>query len=200
MIAVLERRLVEQALLALDDKPLAGVAPARLADVAAFLEGPPAFDDARCAALLAGLVWARPPRLDSLRSDGLIPFAYAALKPLFTPDTELRAKSNSERQARHILSETSQLPIPSGLVARLRRGAIDDAVREALSRARASGIGSPFNQNQRNSAGVVRFAAGIKAGRLAAALLIPINGHALNQIIKRAYPEALSMEEANHVA
>src|SRR5439155_22627638 len=48
MIAVIERRLIEQASRGLADKPLGGAAPARLADVAAFLSGPP-FDDARCA-------------------------------------------------------------------------------------------------------------------------------------------------------
>ena len=63
MIAVLERRLVEAAIRGLEDKPLAGAAVARLADVAAFLSGD--FDDARCAALLAGLVWARPAQLRS---------------------------------------------------------------------------------------------------------------------------------------
>ena len=58
MIAVLERRLVEASIRGLEDKPLASATVARLVDVAAFLAGD--FDDARCAALLAGLVWARP--------------------------------------------------------------------------------------------------------------------------------------------
>ena len=61
MIAVLERRLVEASIRGLEDKPLAGATGARLADVAAFLASE--FDDARCAALLAGLVWARQARL-----------------------------------------------------------------------------------------------------------------------------------------
>jgi CRISPR-associated protein Csx17 len=199
MIAVLDRRLIEQALRGLRDKPFAGACPARLADVATFLEGPPGFDDARCAALLAGLVWAQPMRLDPRGSDASVPLAYAALKPLFTPDTELRVRPNSERHALHVLPQTGQLPAPPGLIARLRRGEIDEAVREALSRARASGIGSPFSP-ARSPTGAARFGAGIKADRLAAALLVPINSTALRHLIERAYPEALSKEEADDAA
>src|SRR5438552_13811835 len=77
MIAVIERRLIEQASRGLADKPLGGAAPARLADVAAFLSGPH-FDDARCAALLSGLVWARPVQLHTGGGAAPMPFAYAA--------------------------------------------------------------------------------------------------------------------------
>jgi CRISPR-associated protein Csx17 len=201
MIAVLERRLIEQASLGLTDKPLTGVTPARLADVMAFLEGP--FDDARCAALLAGLVWARPTRLYSPESNGAIPFVYAALKPLFTPDTELRENPNPLQPTRQVLSDTSRLPIPSGFIARIRSeryGAVDDAIRAALGRARASGIGSPFNQSLRNAAGEFRFSSGIKADRIAAALLVPIDSDALCQVMERAYPKKLPMEDVNHAA
>ena len=137
LIAVLERRLVEASTRGIEDKPLSGAAPARLADVAAFLSAD--FDDARCAALLAGLVWARPARLRAAAGHPApVPFAYAALKPLFTPDAALRAVRG--------LSATARLPVPPGLITRLRAGgdsrdgrATDAAVRVALARARASG-------------------------------------------------------------
>jgi CRISPR-associated protein Csx17 len=200
MIAVLERRLVEQSVLGLSDKPFAGVARASLGDIAAFLEGPPQFDDARCAALVSGLVWARPVSLRLIGNAGAIPFAYAALKPLFTSDAELRSTSHPEASSRLILSETKRLPIPPGLISRLRSGAINVAVYEALGRAHASEVNSPFYKNSRNSIGAPRFAAGIQADRLASALLIPIDDHALRQLVTRAYPEVLSMEETNDVA
>ena len=90
MIAVLERRLVEGAIRGLDDKPLAGAAHARLGDIAAFLSGD--FDDTRCAALLAGMIWARLPMKVPGNVDipsAFVPFAYAALKPIFIPDRTL---------------------------------------------------------------------------------------------------------------
>ena len=137
LIAVLERRLVEASTRGLEDKPLASATAARLADVAAFLSAD--FDDARCAALLAGLVWARPTRLRwaSGQSDPApAPFAYAALKPLFMPDPALRTAG--------ALPATARLPVPPGLIARLRAGgdsrdgrATNTAVRLALARARA---------------------------------------------------------------
>ena len=194
MIAVLDRRLIEQARRGLGDKPLAGAVPARRPDIAAFLEGP--FDDARCAALLAGLVWAQPARLPPCQEEQKVeplPFAYAALKPLFTPDAQLRATPESKPGSRQYLSEGRALPIPPGLLARLRRGAIDEAVCEALRRARASGIGSPF-QTTRNFAGAV------DPARLAAALLIPIDELALTDLMQRAYPLAERQEETDDAA
>jgi len=201
MIAVLERRLIEQAMRGLADKLLAGATTADLPAIAAFLEGPPLFDDARCSALLAGLVWAQPVRLALRSSENApaIPFAYAALKPLFTPDRDLRVGANSRAGARQCLPEGGKLPIPAGLVARLRRGALDEAVREALGRARASGIASPFNP-----VGVTarRLALGraVKSDRLAAALLIPIDEFALTSLMKRAYPLDERQEETDDAA
>ena len=58
MLAVLQRRLVEASTRGLTDKPLGGAGFARLSDVAAFLTDE--FDDSRCSALLAGVVWAEP--------------------------------------------------------------------------------------------------------------------------------------------
>ena len=198
MSAVLERRLVDGAMHGFDDKPLASAATARLGDVVAFLSGH--FDDMRCDALLRGLVWARPARLPAGSRNGpapasKLPFAYAALKPIFVPDEALRRIG--------ALTGTARLPIPPGLVSRLRSGggsvdghATDDAVRAALARARASGLPSPFHHAQSGGREAAsersRFGVGIRADRLAAALLIPVDQRTLRDLLARAYPGALS--------
>ena len=193
LIAVLERRLVEAAIRGLDEKPLGGAVGVRTADVAAFLSGD--FDDARCAALLAGLVWAQPTWLPSrekapgVESVTVLPFAYAALKPVFTADETLRRVGALDRSAR--------LPVPPGLIARLRAGgadrdgrATDDAVRAVLVRARASGLPSPFDPAQAGGCGAGVgggcIGAGVRADRLAAALLIPVHDRTLTSLLERA--------------
>ena len=202
LIAVLERRLVEASTRGLEDKPLAGATVARLSDVAAFLSAD--FDDARCAALLAGLVWARPARLRSApgqSGSAPLPFAYAALKPLFTPDAALHAA--------RALPPAARLPVPPGLIARLRAGgdgrdgqATDAAVRLALARARASGLPAPFANPRSSSRGSAseggRMGAGVPADRLAAALLIPIGGQGLSALIERAYPGVPTDDDHDH--
>ena len=193
MVAVLERRMVEATMRELPDKPLAGAAFAGAADVAAFLEGD--FDEARCAALLAGLVWATPARLGNrTASDGAPavqpPFAYAALKPLFSTDAALRRT--------RALDGSARLPLPPGLLARLRAGggnqdgrATDEAVRAALIRARASGLASPFDPSDSHGRTASRIGAGIRADRLAASLLIPIGERDLKVLLGRAWPGVL---------
>ena len=199
MIAVLERRLVEASIRGLEDKPLAGATGARLADVAAFLSGD--FDDARCAALLAGLVWARPARIRSTRggtNSPPVPFAYAALKPVFTPDAAL--------QSAGALPGTTRMPVPTGLLPRLRAGgdsldgrATDGAVRLALARARASGLPTPFDAVRSGAREPAleggRMGAGVRTDRLAAALLIPIGDQALTALVERAYPGAMPEDD-----
>ena len=197
MVFVLERRLVDAGIRGLDDKPLAGATHSPLADVAAFLSDD--FDDARCAALLAGLIWARPVQLRTRRRAAMpMPFAYAVLKPVFTPDRTLRRVG--------AITETAQLPIPSGLISRLRAGgfsrdgkATDAAARIALAGARASGIPSPFDPARaggRTGAGEgCRMGAGLPADRLAAALLIPIADNGLKALIDRAYPGAIPQHD-----
>ena len=200
MIAVLERRLAEAAMRSLDDKPLAGGAFARLNDVGAFLSTD--FDDARCAALLGGLIWARPVYSRTRREGGpsvSVPFAYAALKPVFVPDRILRGIG--------ALPETSRLPVPAGLVSRLRVGgpgrdgyATDTAVRAALARARGSGVPSPFDPARAGGhPGATtggRLGAGVPADRLAAALLIPIDERAITTLMDRAYPGSIPEPDA----
>lgn len=215
MISVLERRLVEGTVRRFEDKPLEGAIYARSSDVYAFLSG--SFDDARCASLLRGLIWARPtpPRTSPPsngqggRTNAAMPFAYAALKPIFTPDRALRNIG--------ALSETARLPIPNGLIARLRaaggsrRGhATNLAVRAALARARGSGLPSPFGAER--TAGFQAgdadgcIGAGLRADRLAAALLIPISEEATKSLVERAFPGIFpddtdeSTEVTNHAA
>ena len=201
MIAVLERRLVEGAIRGHEDKSLAGAFPARLVDAGAFLSDD--FNDTRCAALLAGMIWVRPAWLPVKASANVdmplapVPFAYAALKPIFTPDRTLHRI--------RALAETARMPIPVGLVARLRTGGdsrdgrtTDTVVRAALARARASGLPSPFESERaggrRPGAEISHIGAGLRADRLAAALLIPIDDHALKILVGRAFPGACPEE------
>jgi CRISPR-associated protein Csx17 len=196
MIAVLERRLVEATIRGLSDKPFAGALQACLDDVAAFLSGD--FDDSRCAVLLGGLIWARlaHSRNTTKTSSAPVPFAYAALKPIFAPDEALRRIG--------ILTGTAQLPVPPTLISQLRAGgncrdggASDAAVRIALARVRGSGIPSPFDHARSGGRPGVsersRFGVGIASDRLAASLLIPIGDHALKVLTDRAYPGAIAV-------
>ncbi len=198
MIAVLERRMVEARMRGLPDKPLAGAAIARTADVAAFLEGD--FDDARCTTLLAGLVWAAPARLgNQIPGDGAPAvepsFAYAALKPLFSTDAALRRT--------RALDGSARLPLPPGLLPRLRAGgwsqdgrATDEAVRIALIRARASGLASPFDPSNSHGRAASRLGAGVRADRLAASLLIPIGERDLKVLLARVWPDAVPDDDS----
>ncbi|SDH78897.1 type I-G CRISPR-associated protein Cas8g1/Csx17 [Roseospirillum parvum] len=187
MVAVLERRLIEQARRGLDEKPLSAAAPADKGDIRSFLSDP-GFDDARCAALLGGLVWAHPAGLDGRRVDPppVVPFAYAALKPLFTPDGTLHE--------RKILAEGARLPVPPGLLARLRAGQTDPAVHAALTRARASGLVSPFDPTRLGRAASC-FGAGLSGERLAAALLIPLDPKDFPYLISAAYADPRNPDE-----
>ena len=195
MIAVLERRLVDATTRGLPDKPFSGAAHARLDDVAAFLSGD--FDDSRCAALLAGLIWVRPThfRTDTNARPSPVVFAYAALKPIFTPDETLRRIG--------FLAGSARLPVPPELVPQLRAGgnrrdgrASDAVVRIALARARGSGIPSPFDSarsgGRPGTAERSRYGAGTPSNRLAAALLIPIADQSLKFLASRAYPGAIA--------
>ena len=201
MIAVLERRLIEATIRGLPDKPFASAQHACLPDVAAFLSAD--FDDSRCAALLAGLIWVRPTHLRANKSAPVFTptFAYAALKPVFTPDVTLRRIG--------LLTETARLPVPPGLVARLRSGgnstdghATDAAVKLALARARGSGVQSPFDPARSGGRRRVersRYGAGVAADRLAAALLIPIGAHDLKALVRRAYTDAPTEPSDEHM-
>ena len=192
MIAVLERRMVEASIRGLADKPLGGAGAARLIDVAAFLDGD--FDDARCARLLAGMVWARPwcPALktDPEHERASLPVAYSALKPIFSTDAALvRTEA---------ITTDASIPIPPGLLAQLRAGGsicdgrrIDRAVRLAFARTRSSGFVSPYDPiRSGGKVGAIptRIGVGVRPDRLAAAMLIPIFDRGLAGLLRRAYP------------
>lgn len=197
MIAVLERRLVETPVRGLADKPFGSASFARLSDVMAFLTGD--FDDARCSALLSGMVWAQPAWLPSSDPGPTtartgVPFAYAVLKPIFSTNEVLRRLGA-------IPSEVS-IPIPPGLARQMRAGGrsrdgrvIDQAVRAAFSRTRSSGLPSPYDPIQ--SGGRVsglhsgRIGVGVRPDRLTAATLIPISDRGLASLLRRAYPGSI---------
>ena len=200
MIAVLERRLVEVPIRGLTDKPLAGAGFARLPDVTAFIAED--FDDARCSELLAGMIWVEPmwfPKAPTQADEDAqplsVPFAYAALKPLFSTDAALVSAG--------AMPAGTTLPVPPGLVARLRAaGAATDgastahAVSAAFTRARSSGLISPYDTLQAGGRPAAepagRMGAGVRADRLAAALLIPVSGKGLASLLRRAYPGTLT--------
>ena len=198
MIAVLERRLVEASIRALADKPFGSTSFARLSDVMAFLIGD--FDDARCSDLLSGMVWAQPawlPTSDaaSTTTRNAVPFAYAVLKPIFSANEVLRRVGAIRMEG--------SIPIPPGLAGQLRAGGqsrdgrvIDRAIGTAFSRARSSGLHSPYDPVQ--SGGSVsglrsgRIGVGVRPDRLAAATLIPISDRGLASLLRRAYPGSIS--------
>ena len=171
------------------DQAFVGAAPAQVDVVTRFLAA--GFDDSRCARLLGGLVWARPaslPRPASGVEAPLPPFAYAALKLLFAPGHVIDAlvhRTNDDQLRR--------FPLPPGLVARLRSGDVDEAVRLALNRARASGMASPFAHG--GDRRTTRFGVGADGRRLAAAMLIPIHDRELRTLLDRAYPTEKESED-----
>ncbi len=198
MVAVLKRRLVEVPIRGLTDKPLSSASFARMSDVAAFLTGD--FDDARCSALLAGMVWTQPAWLPKKKTETVpttatLPFAYSVLKPVFSPNATLVRVG--------AIPGEGTMPVPPGLVAQLRGGGAnadgrttDAAVSAAFARARASGLSSPYDpirsRGQHASLDGGRIGVGLRPDRLAAALLIPVTDKALTSLLRRAYPGAVS--------
>ena len=169
LAAVMERRLLFAAQRNLNGGPFDARVPADLASVLTFLAG--GTDDARIAALAQGLAWADAPNaLNSAqgRPDRHpLPLAYALLKPFFAP-------------IEHIPMDI-RLPVPPGLVARLRAGDVGSAVTLACRRARASGLPVTFEPRAAHVADV-------DGPRLLASLLIPIRKGELKRVLKRAYP------------
>ena len=197
LVAVLERRLVDAAIRGLLEKPLVAETCARSNDVGAFLTS--RFDDVRCGGLLSGLIWARPahlPNTPTARHDPL-PFAYSVLKPFFTPDQRLHRFG--------AIAETVRLPIPTGLISRLRTSgrsdgrATDAAIRLVLAKARMHGMSAAFDPaqtggRQADSLGGT-LGVGIPSDRLAASLLIPVDDSVVKNALDRAYPGTLEMND-----
>ena len=186
LIDVLEQRLRSSSV----ERPFVAAAPTQASVVAEFLVSG-SFDDQRCARLLEGLAWARPMSLRHAResaNEPCVPFAYAALKLLFAPDHAVAAFTQ-----RHAAELARRIAVPPGLLARLRGGDVDGAVRAALARARASGIASPFAHG--SDGRTTRFGAGTDGRRLAAAMLIAINDRQLQTLFDKAYPTDKETED-----
>jgi CRISPR-associated protein Csx17 len=183
MAAILERRLVEaQRRQFTNEKnaelPLRGWRVTPLASVAAFL-GRRTNDD-RIAVLAAGLAWAktRTGALPSTSREDALPFAYAALKPLLTPEG-VGPKSGQKR-----------LLDPLPLVRLIRANRAADAVTLAQRLGRGAGLPAPFSQFDPTPPP--------DPARLAAALLFPVAPLAQDRLLDRAYPDLKKDEDEAH--
>ncbi len=180
LIAVAERRLVFAAQRKLDGGPFDARAPADLASALAFLWRDT--DDEKIAGLAQGLAWADAPSCISMQPAQPVPLplAYAVMKPFFASIDDVRAIEGVPKDIR--------LPVPPGLIARLRTGDVGAAMALACRRARASGLPISFEPRRED-------AAGIDGPRLLAALLIPIRKVDLRRVLERAYPRIFENKE-----
>jgi CRISPR-associated protein Csx17 len=194
LCSVAERRVLEMSRLGLPDKPFStsvavsnGTAVPIAADsnaIAMFLDASEGFED-RVADLMTGLVWAEPAPLVSPLKVGTLPFAYAALKPLFATRASLT----------RIKPGLPDLPMPPALPALLISGRMEDALRLGQQRARASGLPTPFLRTPRIGAG--RRPPDIRFGRrLLAALIIPVVDGVLRACLDKAYPSDEETDDA----
>jgi CRISPR-associated protein Csx17 len=183
LIAVAERRLVFAAQRKLDGGPFDGRAPADLSSVLSLLWRET--DDEKVAGLARGLAWADAPNFIATKASpsGPLPLAYAVMKPFFAPIADVRAIEGVPQDIR--------LPVPPGLIARLRAGDVGAAMALACRRARASGLPISFEPRRED-------AAGIDGPRLLAALLIPICKVDLKRVLERAYPRLFESKETPH--
>jgi CRISPR-associated protein Csx17 len=180
LIAVAERRLVFAAQRKLDGGPFDGRAPADLSSVLSFLWRET--DDEKIAGLAQGLAWADAPNFipTGAAPSRPLPLAYAVMKPFFAPIADVRAIAGVPKDTR--------LPVPPGLIARLRAGDVGAAMALACRRARASGLPVTFEPRREN-------VAGIDGPRLLAALLILIRQMDLGRVMQRAYPRLFESKE-----
>lgn len=180
LIAIAERRLIFASRRKLDGGPFDGRAPADLASVLAFLWRET--DDENIAGLAQGLAWADVPNFISMEATQTrpLPLAYALIKPFFASIDDVRAIEGMPRDIR--------LPVPHGLIGRLRTGDIGAAMALACRRARASGLPITFEPRGED-------AAGIDGARLLSTLLIPIRKVVLKRVLERAYPRIFENKE-----
>ncbi len=179
LIAVAEQRLIFASQRKLDGSPFDARVCADLASVLAFLWRET--DDASIEQLARGLAWADA-SMSFPRSEpfGPLPLAYALIKPFFAPIADICAIAGVPKDIR--------LPVPPGLIARLRAGDVSAAMTLACRRARGSGLPITFEPRRED-------AAGIDGPRLLAALLIPIRREDLRYVMQRAYPRLFEKEE-----
>lgn len=185
LVAVALRRSVEAVRENAGGGAFAGSRPhyASLEHVAAFLAGKT--DDKRINDLALGFAWVSPKPPESAsdvwrrkkgRYEAPLPLAYAAVKPIFAPQPEARARGAAEKEAPRAHAPIKFVPSVAPLLA---AGRLNDAVDAAMQRARADGLATPF-------AGLKP--AGVDARRFLAALMFPISNHALADCQSRAYP------------
>jgi CRISPR-associated protein Csx17 len=187
LCAVAQRRLIEQRRRGLAEVPFDGAYGATSGDIRAFLDG--AVDDAHIADLLLGLAWVRPRHPASKGESAPPPFAYAALKPLFTP-RRLLERLNEERgradREHRLPYDIPDLPLPPTLPSLLAAGRVAEAVRLGQQRAQASGLPAPFLDPRSRTDGRPSDVA--FGRRLLAALVIPVADRVVEACLKRAYP------------
>lgn len=162
-------------------------------EIVAFIGGE--VRDERIAELLLGLAWVEPGEWSGKRRTEPLPFVYAALKPLFTPRSVFKWLKDHDR----LTGEIRDLPIPPALPPLLMAGQVQEAVRQAQGRARASGLPTPFLQ-KRGSLG--RKADPNFGRRLLATLIIPVGAGVVEDCLNQAYPfdKDPSDEETSHAA
>ena len=173
--AVARRRLLEHTRRTLAEVPFDGIFGTGVdsGEIAAFLDG--SVRDGGIADLALGLAWASLAAWTGKRRSASLPFAYAAIKPLFTPRSVLDRLDG-------VLPE---LPIPPALPALLASGRVQDAVRLAQERARASGLPTPFLDPR--GRGRERPADLASGRRLLAALVIPVRVGVVRACLDQAY-------------
>lgn len=177
LVRIVERRVIEAQ--RQEAGPFASHARlgAWLANIQAFLFGDT--DDGRIAALLHGLIWADLP--DGLPGSsgkgtgeeglhGLLPTAYAVLKPFFTPPALLKYLGR--------LSEDACLILPGELPRLLSADQVQKAQDIAWRRARIAGLDWP--QGDAPQTGT------LNGQRLLAALAVPIQPAALVHLLPHA--------------
>jgi CRISPR-associated protein Csx17 len=136
----------------------------------------------RVAELVAGLAWVEPAPPRGSSAMRTLPFAFAALKPLF-------ARNDAVRAARRGLPKTFNLPTPPALPNLLLAGRVDDAVQLGMARARSSGLPTPFMRARVSNASNY-------GRRLLAALTIPVRIRVLRSCLDQAYPPEKDKEDA----
>jgi CRISPR-associated protein Csx17 len=199
MSAVLERRLLEaQRRQFLRDNtrelPLRGRRAAPLAAVAAFLAG--RTDDARIASLSIGLAWARFPARtqSSVERDDVLPFAFAALRPLFDSKGVATARPSRKGSRRYGNDDERSRKVVDvlPLLRLVRAGRVDEAVGRAQGIARGAGLAATFAALPSRCV--------LDPSRLAAVLLAPLSDADIETLAWRAYPGLTQDEEELHGA
>lgn len=128
----------------------------------------------------------------------VIGFAFAALKPLFDPKGVAvprpwqKGKSH-QRDEYDKRKRTVVDPLP--LVRLIETGRVDEALSIAARLARGAGLNVPFARILDHAKSARRLWSDEKAGRLAAALLIPLFDSAIEALARRAYPPTTRDQE-----